>query len=154
MGVGRCVHICVCLGVQYVFYSEYKMPLFACFFVSACWRRSTASLCNVCMSEYMCEQKGSRKGLWIVQEPVDKSCEHGRGRGVGVTWPGTVCGMLSSPVQHNSPHHHTQQHQKIHGLVQIPSATDTGYVLSYHAQCNLSESCRLLELGLLAMYNC
>lgn len=31
MGVGRCVHICVCLGVQYVFYSEYKMPLFACF---------------------------------------------------------------------------------------------------------------------------
>lgn len=106
------------------------------------------------MFAYMCEQKGSRKALWIVQEPVDKSCEHGRGRGVGVTWPGTVCSMLSSPVQHNSQRHHTQQHPKIHGLVQIPSATDTGYVLSYRAQRNLSESCRLLELGLLAMYNC
>lgn len=73
----------------------------------------------------------------------DKSCDHGGGRRVGTTCPGTVCSMSSSPVHHNSRYHHTQQHYKIHGLVQVPSATEPGYVLSYHIQCNPSANSRI-----------
>lgn len=91
----------------------------------------------------MCEQKGSGKGLWIIQELADKSCDHGVGKRVGATWSSAVCSMFSSLVHHNSQHHHTQQHHKIHGLVRVPNATDPGYVLSYHAHSNLSKNCRL-----------
>lgn len=120
--------LCVCLKVQYVFYSEYKTQLFAPFLSESVCPTGPLVCPSVEFGVRMCEQKGSGKGLWTVQEREDKSCDHGAGRRVGATWYSTVCSMFSSPVHHNSQHHHTQQHHKIHGLVQVPSATDPGYV--------------------------
>lgn len=126
------------MKVQYVFYSEYKMQLFA-YLLSECVCPTGPlvypSVMSVCVS-----RRGQERDCGLYE---DKSCDHEGGRRVGATWSSAVCSMFRSPVHHNSQHHHTQQHRKIHGPVQVPSATDPGYVLSYHAPCNLSKNSRL-----------
>lgn len=92
-----CAHACVFGDTVCFFTINIKCHCLLVFLVYAAARYLSV------MSVFMCEQKGSRKGLWIVQETLDKLCERGRDGRVGSPYPSTVCNMFD-PVQHNSQH--------------------------------------------------